>query len=199
MGEHDTGLEHLTLALRLAEQCDDLLGRAHTHRAVASAHGRAERFEPAYEHSAQALSLYRRTGGPYLAHALNGVGWYAANLGRYEEARATLDEALVLARAPEAEVFTEGQVLDSLGYLFNRTGEHHLAVEHYGQAAAISRRLEDLFTAAENEERLGESYAAMGDLEAARRHWQTAVTMYRDQRRAHDCDRLLGLIRGNSA
>jgi tetratricopeptide (TPR) repeat protein len=194
LGQRSEAFEELDLALRQAEQVGDRLAYAHTLKALSTAHGQAGRIEVAYDLSVKALAQYRPTGKRHLAHAMNGVGWYATFLGRYEEARRLLEEALRLARA-DSDSATEANVLDSLGHLFSRTGEHRCAVEYYQRAAALADHLGHAFIAVETRERLGDSYAAMNSDKEAHRHWQAALTMYRDQHRTLDFDRVQSRIR----
>ncbi|MGI5214107.1 AfsR/SARP family transcriptional regulator [Plantactinospora sp. CA-290183] len=194
-GQHAPAVEHLHQALTLAERGGDLRARADTHRAISWAHGLVGEDRPAFEHAVVALRLYRSLDGRALAHALNGVGWYAARLGRHEQASGHLQAALRLARSRD-DRGTEANALDSLGYLAHRTGRHHLALCYYQQAIALARDLGYRVVEADTLAHLGDTYAALGDLDRADAHWREALRQYRAQHRTAEADRLRRQIGG---
>lgn len=189
VGQHDEALEQLRLSLDLVERSDDIRARAHTHRALSSAYGTAGHDRMAYDHAVTAAGLYQSLNDHQLAHALNGVGWYAARLGRYPEAQRMLDQALSLARR-DTDHGTELNVLDSLGYLAHRTDRPHDAIGYFELALSLARKLGHAFVEAEVLEHLGDSHATIGDWSEGVRHWAAAADLYRVQHRPGDATRV---------
>ncbi len=64
---------------------------------------------------------------------------------------------------------------DSLGYAHHQLGRHHEAIACYQRALDLFRKLGDRFTEATTLNRLGDSYLAVGDAEAARTAWHDSL------------------------
>ncbi|RKS09254.1 DNA-binding SARP family transcriptional activator [Nocardiopsis sp. Huas11] len=175
-------LDHLHEALARFEETGDLLNQAHTYQAfVASAiiTGDENGLEPAE----RSLELYRSAGhSTWVAGALNNLGWFLAQFGRYERARACCVEALEASRALGYKV-GEAASLDSLGYIFTHAGRHPEAVEHYRQALRAHRAMKDGFEEANTLSGLAEAHEALGETESARDAWRQALDLYRAQHR----------------
>ncbi|HEY2671665.1 MAG TPA: BTAD domain-containing putative transcriptional regulator, partial [Rugosimonospora sp.] len=188
-------VDHLGLALAVAEQSGDLSGQAHTRLALAQAFGDQGDDQRALEHATQAGRLYRSVDNPVReANALNTSGWYLARLGRHDEARAHLEAALALSRRHSFRD-TEADTLDSLGYLAHRAGRHADAVRHYEQALALFRDLGNTYGEADTLTRLGAVHADLGGHDGARHAWRPAIELYEAQRRAADADRVRRQLR----
>ncbi|MGV9366372.1 hypothetical protein [Amycolatopsis sp. NPDC003731] len=110
-GDHRAAGTHLTEALRLAEQSGDLAAQARTHVILAQAYGQQDALAAALEHATTALRLDGR-GEPAPEHR-------AASLRLIRR----LDHPTL-----------EPDVLDSLGFIADHTGEHQAAVGYYRQA-----------------------------------------------------------------
>jgi len=183
-GDHpDEGLEHLSEAIRLAEEVDDARLQARTYRSMAWTWARLGDLDHALDNATQAVRLYERLDDPAaLAAAMNAEGWYAALLGRYEQARRRCTAALALAREHN-HYSLEGGTLDSLGYVAHHTGDQAQAVAYYRQSLKVYQALGTTYGEANTLSRLGDAHAGLGEHEQAREVWQRAVELYTDQRR----------------
>jgi DNA-binding SARP family transcriptional activator/tetratricopeptide (TPR) repeat protein len=188
-------VDHLDLALAVAEQSADLSGQAHTRLALAQAFGEQGDDQRALEHATEAGRLYRSVDNPVReANALNTSGWYLARLGRHDEARSHLAAALTLSRRHSFRD-TEADTLDSLGYLAHRAGRHADAARHYEQALALFGDLGNTYGEADTLNRLGAVHADLGGNDRARHVWRAAIELYEAQRRTADADRVRRQLR----
>lgn len=186
---HDEALRHLQEGLAGAERDGDLLGQAHTHRAMAAAWERQGDDDNALEHSRRALDLYTQLGIKISgSHALNEVGWYNAKLGSYAQAHAHCEEALARCRTEE-DRSGEAKTLISLGYIAHHTGQRDRAIECYEQALALLVDLGDVAAQADTLDHLGHAQA-LRDPEQARVTWHQSLEMYQSQNRTNDARRL---------
>lgn len=69
----------------------------------------------------------------------------------------------------------EAHTLDSLGFLAHHTGRHTEAVHHYQQALTLLRDLGSTYQGAGTLDKLGHSYAALGQHNQARAVWHQAL------------------------
>lgn len=103
------------------------------------------------------------------ASALNALGYSLANhTDRLDEAQALIERALALE--PD-----DGAVIDSLGWVLYRRGEHHRALAELQRAAAM---MPDPEVAAH----LGEVLWVMGERERARSIWGEALKQFPEDR-----------------
>jgi tetratricopeptide (TPR) repeat protein len=85
--------------------------------------------EDAREQWQSALAAWRAIGDPRMtALALNLLSWNALTLGRFDEARAALDESISLGRSI-GDRYALGFAYRGLGIVMQRQGEHSEAVE----------------------------------------------------------------------
>lgn len=103
------------------------------------------------------------------ASALNALGYSLANhTDRYEEAQHLIERALALAP-------NDAAIIDSLGWVLYRRGQHERALVELRRAAAL---LPDPEVAAH----LGEVLWVMGEREQARSVWAEALERFPDDR-----------------
>ncbi|MET8030623.1 AfsR/SARP family transcriptional regulator [Streptomyces avermitilis] len=194
-GDYREALDHLGLALTLAERTDDTAGQAHICRTLGRVweqHGDDER---ALEHALRALSLYLRLDNPiWQANQLNAVGWMHAQLGRHPQARTHCEQALRLYREHGRPV-DAASTLDSLGYIAHHTGRHPQAVEYYQQALDLFREHSDSSNEADTLANLAETHQVMGHPALAREAWQQALALYQAQNRSAQAERILSYLR----
>ena len=187
---HEAGLEHLHLALALAENDPDVRQKAHTHWLLVSAWMRRGENQLALEHANRALEVYRILNEPvWEADALNAVGWLEAQLGEYDTARIHCQAALTLLRHHNAAE-GEASALDSLGYIAHHSGHHQQAIEYYQAALALLRAISNISQSANTLDALGRSYFVLGEYRQARVAWQEALDLYRQQSREADAARV---------
>lgn len=190
-GRHREAIEHLGRALELAEQSGDVLLAGHCQMALSTGWHLAGDDERGLEHAVDAVRVYRRFDDPaWLAVALNGAGWYAARLGRYDKAEELLREALDLHQTFREPSY-HADALSSMGYLAHQRGQHLDALAYYERALALNREVGSFYAQTETLTDLGGIHATLGNRSEARRAWRQAVTLFRDLHRHADAERVL--------
>ncbi|MBQ0958615.1 winged helix-turn-helix domain-containing protein [Ideonella sp. 4Y11] len=127
----------------------------------------------ACEGLAEAVPLWRETGDERgLSQALQQQGGALLLAGRSEEARAALQEALMLCRAARERSHGEDdwgmmQIHEQLGELELGAGHISLAAEHLERAALLARRAPNHFRLARTLALLGHVYLRLGEREQA--------------------------------
>ncbi|MBO0814909.1 MAG: tetratricopeptide repeat protein, partial [Actinobacteria bacterium] len=189
-GQPDEALAHLSLALSLAEDADDTLSQAHTHRTFArvwEVHGDRHR---ALSHAIAALRLFETLGFPHWeADALVVVGWHHAHLGQHTQARAVLHKGLDLL-VNQHDRHGQANAEDSLGYVALNVGDYAQAVHYYTQALDLWRDLGHNHGEADAFAGLAVAYTALGDELNAARAGHQALALFRDQHRPAEATRL---------
>ncbi len=158
---------------------------------------------PALLHAREALVLLREVGNPVMtAEALNLVGWYSAQLGRYEEARRHCEAALSGYERHQDRAGS-AYTCDSLGYIALHTERYADAVSYYGRAIALFRVLGHTYLEPAALDSLGDAHAALGEPRQAQQAWEQALTMYEEQHRGPEASatrhRILGLAQPTGA
>ncbi|MGC7094964.1 BTAD domain-containing putative transcriptional regulator [Amycolatopsis lurida] len=189
-GELTESARHLGDALALSRESGDVSGEANVHQALAWVHERHGDDATALHHGISALDILRGLGVPMReAHALNQAGWYAAKVGDLARAQRWCEDALEICRRHE-DRDAEARTLDSLGYIAHLDGRYDDAISHYDEALARFDDVGALYDYADTLERLADSLSAAGQAERARSSWRTALSMFADQHRESDVDRL---------
>lgn len=190
---HAEALDHLRLAL--AAVPDDVRQQAHLEHAIAWVWSAFGDDREALEHATIALRLFGEVPDEPAAEAigLNSVGWYAARLGEFDEARTQCEQALAIQRRLHARE-DEAITLDSLGYIANGSGRPADAVTLYRQALALHRELGNAYEVANTLERIGHPLVALGQLDQARAVWREARELFRIQHRTADTHQVQGWL-----
>ncbi|MGW5051892.1 ATP-binding protein [Actinokineospora sp. NPDC004072] len=187
-GDADAAVEHLQVALALADGQPDAL--APIHQSLAWVWDRSGNAERALHHAQASLDLLREVDQPVArAAALNAAGWYAARCGNHDLARERCQAALALNRTHD-NPGGAADALDSLGYIDHHSGRHRAAIEHYEQALALRRATGAASGAADILDHLGHPHTALGDHDRAREVWQEALRLYEAQGRDTDATRV---------
>jgi tetratricopeptide (TPR) repeat protein len=177
LGLVDEAVSHYERALALCRDIGDPTGEALCEDALAWQYGRIGRHADAITHAERALSLWGAADDKAgRARSLNYIGWNRARLERYADALEPCTEALRLFREISNEV-GEADTLDSLGYAYQYLGDHARAVDFYRQSSALWHRLGDRYNEADVLNRLGDVHRDAGELDAAARAWNEAVTI----------------------
>jgi tetratricopeptide (TPR) repeat protein/transcriptional regulator with XRE-family HTH domain len=120
---------------------------------------------------------------PYMqlvrASALNGSAWYNAHLGELGQARAHCTQAIELCQSIGYSPGEAG-TWDTLGFVWQRLGDHAEATACFLRAVALEREMGSRFNLAMALAHLGNTYVSTGDLRAARQVWAEALTILAD-------------------
>jgi len=184
-GSADVAEAQLSLALDLFRRIPgDRAAEARAHIAMGSAYGRQGRFRDARRHAEQARDLYRDAGHQAgFAGATNNIGWYALQLGEYEQALSLCQESLAAFRVSNNS-FGAAHALDSLGCTHLRMGQHEQAIALCRQSHQILIEIGDRYGQAQILDHLGDAYSARADIAAARETWQRALEILDNLRHA---------------
>ncbi len=148
---------------------------------VADAQTRAQQFDAAEKTRLQVLALQEKRGGRDslpVADALLSLGWFYADMARYEDAQKQLDRCLDLRQrllGPDAPQVAEA--LNALGSLEENRGNLALSEAFYQQAVAIQQKTlgpQDVATA-NTQNNLATLYWVMGDYAAAQQLFTQAL------------------------
>lgn len=189
-GRYEDALPQLERALAHFGDTGDTAGSTRTHHALAEVHVRIDAYEESLPHFAEALKGYRELGDEVgEANTLNGTGWALARLGRYASGEEHCRQALPLLQHHQ-----DGEGLaatwDTLAHIAWRTGRTDDALHAYDQALTHFQAIGNANRAADTWSRLGDIRAQRGDRDGAREAWTTARTLYRDQRRVTETQRM---------
>jgi tetratricopeptide (TPR) repeat protein/transcriptional regulator with XRE-family HTH domain len=120
---------------------------------------------------------------PYMqlvrASALNGSAWYNAHLGELGQARAHCTQAIELCQSIGYSPGEAG-TWDTLGFVWQRLGDHAEATACFLRAVALEREMGSRFNLAMALAHLGDTYVSTGGLHAARLVWAEALTILAD-------------------
>ena len=120
---------------------------------------------------------------PYMqlvrASALNGSAWYNAHLGELGQARAHCTQAIKLCQSIGYSPGEAG-TWDTLGFVWQRLGDHAEATACFLRAVALEREMGSRFNLAMALAHLGDTHVSTGDLRAARQVWAEALTILAD-------------------
>ncbi len=113
------------------------------------------------------------------ASALNSSAWYNAHLGRFGQARTHCQQAIDLCRSIGYSPGEAG-TWDTLGFVWQRLGNHTEAAACFLRAVALDREMGNRFDLARALTHLGDTYQSTGDLSAARSVWAEALAILED-------------------
>ena len=160
-GNNEAALESLNGQLQLAEQVGDTAQAAHTHAAIGLLLANQERFADALKHFEESYGSNKALGlGPKTGYDLGHRGNLLWQLGRYREARETLDAAFDVASRPG------GLDKQLLAWIHLYRARMALSELRHGEALAESRKASALGDAQDKDFSVQVSYtrglAALG-------------------------------------
>ncbi|MFD5079994.1 BTAD domain-containing putative transcriptional regulator [Streptomyces sp. NPDC058371] len=197
-GRYEDALPHLEGARAHFSDHGDTAGLTRTHHALAEVQVRIDAFERALPHFEEALNGYRRLGDQVgEANTLNGTGWALARLGRYASGEEHCLQALPLLQQHQDG---EGQAAtwDTLAHIAWRTGRTQRALHAYDQALTHFQAIGNANREADTWSKLGDVRAQRGDRDGARVAWTNARSLYRDQRRSAEEQRMSANLAADS-
>ncbi len=194
--EYDAGRDQLTQAIDLFIACGDRTGESDARCTLGRLLEAAGEYPDAIDHTMQALAIYEEIGDRTgQAVALNNIGWLHACLGNFAESLGSCQRSLELYRA-EGDLPGQTYALDSLGRAHQGLGNQLLAIACFAEAAELASGLAQHFNRAQNLSHLGDGYAAIGDLDAARSAWRSALAILEmlEHANAHDVRQRLAAL-----
>jgi tetratricopeptide (TPR) repeat protein len=136
--------------------------------------------ENSYARLYSVVAEWRRIGDPRLtAIALNNLSWVASKLGRYDEARAALEESIRL-NSSIGDRYGLGFAYRGLGLIAQAQDEHLQAVDLFRKSVDTLTELGARQDVARVLVELGRSHLALGNDSEAERHWQEALRVTRE-------------------
>ncbi len=191
---YGTARRHLRASIELFERIGDLPALVNCHKNVAWLEEREGRLADALRHAERALEIsHRLPGDRRLASSLNAVGWYTALLGDHAAAAELCREGLRLFRQA-GDRYGEAHTLESLGYAEQHRGNHAAAIELYERGSVLCDEIGERYLKGQLLTRLGETFLAVTEPDAARRSWRAALDIFDeiDPRSAADLRERLG-------
>jgi tetratricopeptide (TPR) repeat protein len=183
-------LTHLYRGRELAKETGDTHGEARSYYDLVMVFRQQNNDQLALNHAKEAHRLFEPLGNKvWKAEALDRMGWHQAQLGHYEDAEKSCQDALELFREKQNR---QGQAvtLDTLGYIAHHCGEYDQALDYFNESIKLCRDLGATYYEADTREHLGQSLAALGQRAEAREAWQEALRLNRTQGRTADADRV---------
>lgn len=148
-------IEEQALHLKLHSTPDDVKNLATSYNHLCAFYGDAENFEKALAYGQESLQLLRKEEnyGEQYIEALSTIGYTYIDMGRLDEARVALDEALALIVASDVEKsFLGAEVYTDMGFLYSRYGL-------FEKALAFAQKGSNLFKLVLGEDHPEYSYA----------------------------------------
>lgn len=193
-GRVQESLAYFAEAIPLAEAVGDLDAQAYTHQELAATQSDLGLSQEALASGQLVLDLVRRIGNEaWESEALNALAWYHAVLGEFDAAFSAGSASLAIARRLD-DLYGVAATLDTLGYIAQGRGDFRGAVTHFEETLRVLDQVADTYNRVETLEHLGSAHASLGEVDAARAAWETALDLCIAQGRSADVDRLTRLI-----
>ena len=131
----------------------------------------------------RSVTSARETGDSFAeAFFLTNLGVASTRLGRFGEARKSLEDALQIHRAAGRRI-REAAVLTGLGSLFSTYGDLQRALDRSHEALQLYAQLGDRRNEAVARMNIGPTYVRLGDYEAALEHYRLALPALEKEQR----------------
>jgi len=183
MGRYSDAHRHHQRALELSMVLGDVVSQAFGHRNLAVVYAQQGWYAEAIEHGHRSVGLHRASGDPTArageARALNAIGWYCAQIGRYEETLLHCERAIAI-QEEIGDRYGAPDTWDSLGFAYHHLGQYERAIACYERALDLVRETGDRYSEATTMSRLGDSYREVRRREAAVGAWRRALTILDD-------------------
>jgi DNA-binding SARP family transcriptional activator/tetratricopeptide (TPR) repeat protein len=180
MGQYDDAHEHLRQALDISTAARDEPAVALTELLIGWMLGEQGRYDEALPYDRRAVESFRTVGDQGgQALALTDVGWHLAQLGEYAQALPIIQESLDL-HAGTGDRHGLAAALHSLGFIQHRLGQYEHAIASYLSGVELCRQERYRFLEAEILADLGDTYESVGNPDAARQAWKSALDILED-------------------
>jgi tetratricopeptide (TPR) repeat protein len=177
-GDAEGAEPHYVRARELFEEVGDLRGVSNALGNEAWVLHRRGKHAEALDVAALALANYRQVEAHVNAGiTLRGMAVFATPLGRFEDARTYLAEAMELFSAADAELDMV-MALNCLGEVHNGAGDPGEAAQAHRQALTLAERQGSAYELARAHAGLGRAALAAGDHAVARQEMQQAHELY---------------------
>ncbi|HEX7307364.1 tetratricopeptide repeat protein [Lentzea sp.] len=199
-GDAEGAEPHYVSARELFEEIGDLRGVSNALGNEAWVLHRRGKHTEALEIAALALANYRQVEAHVNAGiTLRGMAVFAIPLGRFEDAKTYVAEAMELFSAADAELDVV-MALNVLGEVHNAAGDPQQADQVHRQALASAVRQGSTYELARAHAGLGRAAAALGNASAARQEMRQAHELYTrlGATEAEEVERLAALIPDNA-
>ncbi len=180
LGQYDQAIAHYLRALELRRESGDTRGAAMNSYGIGTLHEYQGRLGAAMSAKRQALDAFQQLHDRsfWMAEALGGYGHALAETGRIDEARTSLDEALVLARELQNQALI-AQILNFQGGSSFYGGDFRAARRLYAQALQAASRTTD-------REQIISSKVNLAKVDIREGRFQAAIAALRDLARQAD-------------
>jgi tetratricopeptide (TPR) repeat protein len=166
------------IALASSLRCDDLVGQAHSHRNLAGALFRTDRWDDARHHLVAALGLFERVDDRAgQADSQYGLAMVDARHGEYTAALAHAERALDLYRHTD-QTMRQARALNAVAWAHSLLGNPTETLDHGRQALELLQDLGDRLGEASAWDTVGQAHHDLGDDVEAIRCYQRALELY---------------------
>ena len=182
LGEKQRALEFFKQTLTLFRAMGDRRGEAVTLNNIADVYDALGKKQLSLEYFKQALPLARAVGNRALeAVIVNNIATAHFDLGEKHKALEFFNKALLLTRAIR-DKSTEATTLSNIGAVYSDLGEKHKALKFLNQALPLSRAVGEKSWEANTLWNLADLERKQGNLQASRKHIETAIKIIEELR-----------------
>ncbi|WP_326565216.1 BTAD domain-containing putative transcriptional regulator [Amycolatopsis rhabdoformis] len=182
-GAHEEAVEHVKLALAIAEELGDVPQRVLCLNAWSEICVRAQRIPEAIELSSGAWELATDLAPAIRAWVGNHLAWALQLEKHHDEALVISEQTLVLADEANMNNIRPA-ILDTLGTIHLGLGNLDRAVAYLEEALALFG--DEMFSIPDTLLTLGAAYRRLGRTDLALKSLRQAVELYHQQHREHD-------------
>lgn len=153
-------------------------GRSHAHEAISLAHERRGAIEEAHSHARRAVAIADAIG--HLSRQVNAriqLGRALVGLGHLDEARDRFHQVIDMM-AGSGDRISYSDATEGLARIHHRSGDFEGAVSRFEEALECHRDFGDRWSRAHTLCRLGDSHAALGRHDDARRAWRESWELF---------------------
>jgi predicted ATPase/DNA-binding XRE family transcriptional regulator len=175
LGKYPQALKSFYEALELAKACDESWFEALNLMEIINIEILAGTAENSYERLQLALDKWRGTGDPrFTAFGLSTFSFSAAKIGRFDEARAALEESMTINESV-GDRWGLASALRGLGLIEQEQGRHEESIKAFQQSQSILANLGARWDEARVVTDIGRSLLVLGNLTRAEKTYRKAI------------------------